>query len=112
MTGAPTRPSETIEPSGTGSAVWNPGRLGELETVPASTSIVPGAPIPTPRTSDRCASASASAASLAATIAAATSRSPLCGVPSRNVPMIAWSRTATAWILVPPRSIPIVMSPI
>ena len=93
-------------------AVWNPGRLGELATVPASVSIVPGAPIPTASDVDRCAPASASAASLAATvIAAATSRSPLCGVASRNVADHLLSRIAAAWTLVPPRSMPIVMSP-
>src|SRR3990172_9029712 len=112
VTGAPPRPSDTIVPSGTGALAWKPGRLGELETVPAPVSMVPGAPIPTPRTSDGWASVSARAAVAAATIAAATSRAPLCGVARRNVPMISWSRAAAAWILVPPTSMPTVMSPI
>src|SRR3954468_11669496 len=84
------------------------GRLRALVTVPAPASISPGEPTPTPSRSAGSTSAACAACLSAPAIAAATSAGPpLVGVGTRSSPRtVCSSSTTTAWIFVPPRSMP------
>src|SRR3954449_650700 len=84
------------------------GRFRALVTVPARASTSPGEPTPTPASASVSTPAWCAASVIAAAIVAATSSGP----PSVGVGWRAWPSTAlpasttTAWIFVPPRSMP------
>src|SRR3954449_8803822 len=84
------------------------GRFRALVTVPARASTSPGEPTPTPASASVSTPAWCAASVIAEAIAAATSSGP----PSVGVGWRAWPSTAlpasttTAWIFVPPRSMP------
>src|SRR5215216_3635328 len=84
------------------------GRLRALVTVPASSSTTPGDPTPTAVSSPGATPAASAASRSAPIIASATSAGPPCvGVGCRAVPSTSCcSSVTTAWILVPPRSMP------
>src|SRR6185295_9134246 len=84
------------------------GRLRALVTVPAASSTTPGEPTPTATSSLRGTPASSSATLMLSIIASVTSAGPpVVGVGSREEPSTSWaSSTTTAWIFVPPRSMP------
>src|SRR4051794_4143116 len=84
------------------------GRFRALVTVPALASTSPGEPTPTPASASVSTPAWCAASVIAAAIAAATSGGPpSIGVGWRAWPMTAWpGSTTTAWIFVPPRSMP------
>src|SRR3954470_5708566 len=79
-----------------------------LVTAPAFGSTPPGEPTPTPASASVSTPAWWAASVIAAAIAAATaSGPPSVGVGWRACPITAWSgSTTTAWIFVPPRSMP------
>src|SRR5829696_2774454 len=84
------------------------GRLRALVTVPSSSSTAPGEPTPTAVSPPGPTAASSLASRTAATMARATSAGPpVVGVGWREEPSTSCcSSTTTAWIFVPPRSMP------
>src|SRR3954471_12568113 len=104
-TGAPTASPRT---SASGKLPSQPGRFLALVTVPASASTWPGEPTPTPIRSPDWACAAVAASPSTSAIACATSAGPpRCGVLPRDWPSTSWcSSITTAWIFVPPRSMP------
>ncbi len=80
------------------------------ETVPLTSSTLPGEPTPTPARSETSRPASSSdSLSTAAMLVAIAFGPPLSGVWSRLAPSTVCSElssTTAAWILVPPRSMP------
>jgi hypothetical protein len=85
-----------------------PGRFRALPTVPRAGSTSPGEPTPTPAGASVSMPPRPAASVIAATIASATSCGPpVVGVGWRDWPSTTWcSSTTTAWIFVPPRSMP------
>ena len=84
------------------------GRFRALVTVPASSSTTPGEPTPTAASSFTDMPASAVASRMALMISSATAAGPpVVGVACRDAPS-TWCRSSvtTAWIFVPPRSMP------
>ena len=84
------------------------GRLRALVTVPASSSTAPGEPTPTASRPPGATPACSAASRTAPTMASVTSAGPpSVGVGTRESPSTSCcSSTTTAWILVPPRSMP------
>src|ERR671923_619871 len=84
------------------------GRLRALVTIPLRLSTMPGEPTPTPSSSVVSTPAAVAAARTASAMASATfGGPPAVGVGTRSSPLTPPpSSTTTAWILVPPRSIP------
>jgi hypothetical protein len=84
------------------------GRLRALDTTPRRASMTPGEPTPTPSSSFVATPACSAEARTDSAIASATSWGPpLCGVGRRSCPWTSPSSSiTTAWILVPPRSMP------
>ena len=105
LTGAPIRPPRSLPSAKVPS---QPGRLRALETVPSSSSTAPGEPTPTPVSSEVSTPAACAASRSAPAIASETSAGPpSVGVGSRCSPStLLSSSTTTAWIFVPPRSMP------
>src|SRR5215217_7693888 len=105
FTAVPSRPPRSLPSAKVPS---QPGRLRALETVPSSSSTAPGEPTPTPLSWAVPVPASCAAVRSAPAIASETSAGP----PSVGVGTRACARTfessstTTAWIFVPPRSMP------
>ena len=99
-------PSAFFRVSASGKVPSQSGRFRALVTVPSS--ITPGEPTPTPASAPASTAASAAASRIVSAIAAATAGGPpSVGVGLRDEPSTSWeSSTTTAWIFVPPRSIP------
>jgi hypothetical protein len=99
-------PSAAWSVAASGNVPSHPGRLRALLTL--ASSIVPGDPTPMPASALGAISAAVAASRSAAAISAATSAGPpLVGVARRADPStVCSSSTTTAWIFVPPRSIP------
>src|SRR5215217_4994996 len=104
-TGAPNAAS-SFSPSGY--VPSQSGRLRALVTVPAASSTTPGEPTPAAVSSPGPTPASSAASRSAVIMASVTSAGPpVIGVGWREEPSTSCcSSVTTAWILVPPRSIP------
>src|SRR3954470_22073159 len=91
-----------------GNSPSKPARLGGLIRTPASGSIPPGAPTPTPISESVASPASSAAAPTACAIVFTTAPGPSSeGVGTRDCPStLLRPSTTTIWILVPPRSTP------
>src|SRR3954452_7756788 len=106
VTGAP--PTALLSSRASGNASIQSDKLRALATVPRRVSISPGEPTPTDVRDDVWTPAAAAASSSAPAISAVIARGP----PSTGVCLRASPATAprpfriTAWILVPPRSMP------
>src|SRR3954454_15337190 len=101
-------PSDLDSSSASGKLPSQSGRLRALVTVPFSPSTSPGEPTPTPSSSAVWTPAAFAASPRAPAMAVVTSEGPpLVGVGTRVSPRTSWSAsTMTAWIFVPPRSMP------
>src|ERR671932_175021 len=101
-------PSACSSASPSANSPSHPGRFRALATVPAFASTSPGEPTPTPASASVSTPAWCAASVIAVAIAAATSSGPpSVGVGWRDWPSPALpASTTTAWIFVPPRSMP------